>query len=126
MTGKLLRVAKAGTKAFHYRDLQSYWETAVQPLFQHADLVQQSLIRIGGNSLSSSKAAVIARFNAAVQAREQDRRADFKGSTVADADLGMLVEDMRKSELSCLGVPIEPPSKNKKKPLYHPSSKPAC
>ncbi|KAL2181585.1 inositol-pentakisphosphate 2-kinase [Thermothelomyces heterothallicus CBS 202.75] len=87
--GQLLRVPKAGTKAHSYSELQEYWETIVRPLFRPEDLVQQRLIKLEGRELA-------ARLNHVLEREEASRRADFKGSRVAETEYGMLVEDMRK------------------------------
>jgi len=89
-TGKLLRVPKAGTRAFKHDELQEYWETAVRPLFGDEDLVQQFLVKLGGRD-------IVSRLNAVLQKHDASRREDFKGSQVDVAEYGMLVEDMRKS-----------------------------
>jgi inositol-pentakisphosphate 2-kinase len=83
-------VPKAGTKAHSYVELQEYWETVVKPLFEPEDLVQQRLVKLGGEE-------VVSCLNAALALKEETRRADFKGSRVAVAEYGMLVEDMRQS-----------------------------
>ncbi|AEO57785.1 hypothetical protein MYCTH_2062719 [Thermothelomyces thermophilus ATCC 42464] len=88
--GQLLRVPKAGTKAHSYSELQEYWETIVRPLFRPEDLVQQRLIKLEGRELA-------ARLNHVLEREEASRRADFKGSRVAETEYGMLVEDMRKT-----------------------------
>ncbi|KAL2169657.1 hypothetical protein VTG60DRAFT_5796 [Thermothelomyces hinnuleus] len=87
--GHLLRVPKAGTKAHSYSELQEYWETIVRPLFRPEDLVQQRLVKLEGRELA-------ARLNHVLEQEEDSRRADFKGSRVAETEYGMLVEDMRK------------------------------
>lgn len=89
-TGRLLRVPKAGTKAHSYVELQEYWETAVKPLFRPEDLAQQMLIKLGD-------ASVISRLNGTLEKEEDNRRPDFRGSRIALAEHGMLVEDMRPS-----------------------------
>lgn len=86
--GNLLRVPKAGTSAFSYTALQHYWESAVAPLFTTDQLVKQSLIPLAGSG-------IVPKLNAILAQSEPTRRKDFRGSRVADADHGMLVEDMR-------------------------------
>ena len=81
---------KAGTKAHPYEELQVYWETVVKPLFNPEDLVQHRLIRLGGNE-------VVSRLNAVLAQKDATRRADFRGIRVAEAEYGMLIEDMRQS-----------------------------
>ncbi|EAQ91039.1 hypothetical protein CHGG_02974 [Chaetomium globosum CBS 148.51] len=88
--GYLLRVPKAGTNAHSYVELQEYWETVVRPLFEPEDLVQQRLVKLGGEE-------VVSCLNAALELKEEARRADFKGSRVAVVEHGMLVEDMRQT-----------------------------
>ncbi|KAK3357375.1 inositol pentakisphosphate 2-kinase-like protein [Lasiosphaeria hispida] len=88
--GYLLRVPKAGTKAFPYSELQSYWESVVRPLFEEGDLTEQRLVRLdaSGETISS--------LNKVLEKNEARRRKDFRGSRVAKAEYGMLVEDMCK------------------------------
>jgi inositol-pentakisphosphate 2-kinase len=93
--GNLLRVPKAGTKAHSYVELQEYWEAVVTPLFEPEDLVQHRLVNLGGEEL-------VSRMNAVLAQNEGIRRADFRGSRVAQAQYGMLVEDMRQSLLLLL------------------------
>jgi len=88
--GYLLRVPKAGTSAYHYSELQCYWETSVCPLFQEGELVQQHLIQLNATG------DIITRLNAVLEGSEAARRDDFRGSRVSDATVGMLVEDMAK------------------------------
>lgn len=88
--GNLLRVPKAGTKAHSHEELQEYWETVVGPLFEPEHLVQHQLVKLGGEGL-------VSRLNAVLDEEEHTRRSDFKGSRVAPAEYGMLVEDMRQS-----------------------------
>ncbi|KXX79525.1 Inositol-pentakisphosphate 2-kinase [Madurella mycetomatis] len=73
-------------------ELQEYWETVVRPLFRPEDLAQQILIKLGD-------ASVISRLNNALRKEEGNRRPDFRGSRIALAEYGMLVEDMRPSML---------------------------
>lgn len=89
-TGNLLRVPKAGTKAHTYGELIQYWETVVKPLFEPEDLVQHQLVGLGGD-------AVVARLNEVLEKEDDTRRVDFRGSRVAKAGYGLLVEDMRQS-----------------------------
>ncbi|KAK3942972.1 inositol pentakisphosphate 2-kinase [Diplogelasinospora grovesii] len=98
--GKLLRVAKTGTKAYLHQELHAYWETVVQPLFDGGDLVQQWLVRLRTNGTDQGRDDddIISRLNAALHANETLRREDFQGSKVVDAEYGMLVEDMRKRD----------------------------
>jgi inositol-pentakisphosphate 2-kinase len=88
-------VPKAGTKAHSYVELQEYWEAVVTPLFEPEDLVQHRLVNLGGEEL-------VSRMNAVLAQNEGIRRADFRGSRVAQAQYGMLVEDMRQSLLLLL------------------------
>jgi inositol-pentakisphosphate 2-kinase len=88
--GNLLRVPKAGTKAHPHEELQVYWETVVKPLFNPEDLVQHQLIRLEGNE-------VVSRLNAVLAQEDATRRVDFRGTRVAEAEYGMLIEDMRQS-----------------------------
>ncbi|KAK3333814.1 inositol pentakisphosphate 2-kinase-like protein [Cercophora scortea] len=103
MAGMLLRVPKAGTQAYKHEDLQLYWETSVQPLFGLQDLVQQRLVRLGD-------AHVVSLLNAALDLHEAEtgRRDDFKGSKVAHAEYGMLVEDMRKQHADDVVIEFKP------------------
>ncbi|KAB5570499.1 inositol-pentakisphosphate 2-kinase [Coniochaeta sp. 2T2.1] len=89
--GNLLRVPKAGTSAFSHKELQEYWETTIAPLFGDDELVKQSLIPLTGSG-------IVPKLNAILAGNEAARRQDFRGSAVADADYGMLVEDMRKQQ----------------------------
>ena len=82
---------KAGTKAHTYGELIQYWETVVKPLFEPEDLVQHQLVGLGG-------VAVVARLNAVLEKEDDTRRVDFRGSRVAAAGYGLLVEDMRQSK----------------------------
>ncbi|KAK0623380.1 inositol-pentakisphosphate 2-kinase [Immersiella caudata] len=85
--GYLLRVPKAGTSAYHYSDLQEYWETSIRPLFQPSELVQQHLIPISP--------ATITHLNDVLSASDPQRRHDFRGSRIlTTATTAMLVEDM--------------------------------
>jgi hypothetical protein len=86
--GNLLRVPKAGTKAHPHEELQVYWETVVKPLFNPEDLVQHQLIRLGGSE-------AVSRLNAVLAQEDATRRVDFRGTRVAEAEYGMLIEDMR-------------------------------
>ncbi|OIW33600.1 hypothetical protein CONLIGDRAFT_184866 [Coniochaeta ligniaria NRRL 30616] len=86
--GKLLRVPKAGTSAYSHEELQHYWQDIVAPLFPKNELVRQSLIRLTGSG-------IVPKLNAILAKNEATRRKDFQGSRVADAEHGMLVEDMR-------------------------------
>lgn len=88
--GNLLRVPKAGTEAHTYEELQEYREAVVKPLFETEDLVQHQLVRLGGNE-------IVSRLNAALAREEGTRRVDFSGTRVAEAEYGMLIEDMRQS-----------------------------
>ncbi|KAL2148209.1 hypothetical protein VTH82DRAFT_5982 [Thermothelomyces myriococcoides] len=72
-----------------FQEQQEYWETIVRPLFRSEDLVQQRLIKLDGRELAT-------RLNHILEEEEHSRRADFKGSRVAETEYGMLVEDMRK------------------------------
>jgi inositol-pentakisphosphate 2-kinase len=76
-------------------ELQEYWEAVVRPLFQPEDLVQHQLVNLGGEE-------VVSRMNAVLAKDEDIRRVDFRGSRVAQAQYGMLVEDMRQSLLPLL------------------------
>ncbi|KAK0630723.1 inositol-pentakisphosphate 2-kinase [Bombardia bombarda] len=100
LKGHLLRVPKAGTQAYKHEDLQHYWETSVRPLFEEDDLVQQHLVRLTND--------IASHLNAALQGDEAGRREDFKGSQVADAEFGMLVEDMRKKNPDDLVLEFKP------------------
>lgn len=100
--GNLLRVPKAGTNAHNYVELQEYWETVIQPLFQPEDLVQHQLVRLGDGE-------VVSRLNNVLENEEDRRRVDFRGSRVAVTDYGMLVEDMRQS-MSLFGFHMFSPS----------------
>ncbi|KAL2133396.1 hypothetical protein VTI74DRAFT_2439 [Chaetomium olivicolor] len=99
--GNLLRVPKAGTKAHSYVELQEYWETVITPLFKPEDLVQHQLVQLGGE-------AVITRLNAVLEQGEDTRRVDFRGSRVAMAEYGMLVEDMRLRDPNDLTLEFKP------------------
>ncbi|KAK4157138.1 inositol pentakisphosphate 2-kinase [Chaetomidium leptoderma] len=99
--GNLLRVPKAGTKAYSYVELQEYWETVVTPLFKPEDLVQHQLVRLGDERL-------VSRLNAVLEREEDLRRADFKGSRVAVAEYGMVVEDMRQKNPDDLILEFKP------------------
>jgi inositol-pentakisphosphate 2-kinase len=85
----LLRVPKAGTTAYPYTQLQSYWETSIKPLFNPEDLVQQSLLPLADNTTLTKQ------LNTLLSTRESSRRHDFRGSRVAETGCAMLVEDMR-------------------------------
>ncbi|KAL2188638.1 hypothetical protein L209DRAFT_741704 [Thermothelomyces heterothallicus CBS 203.75] len=102
--GQLLRVPKAGTKAHSYSELQEYWETIVRPLFRPEDLVQQRLIKLEGRELA-------ARLNHVLEREEASRRADFKGSRVAETEYGMFQLAMTLRDCACfLRVPADPGS----------------
>ncbi|KAL2124325.1 hypothetical protein VTJ04DRAFT_690 [Mycothermus thermophilus] len=98
---KLLRVAKAGTKAYRHEELQEYWETVVRPLFEPQHLVRQELVRLGGRG-------IVSRLNAVLAQEEPRRRVDFRGSRVAEAEYGMLVEDMRQASPGVLTLEFKP------------------
>lgn len=85
----LLRVPKAGTTAYPYTQLQSYWETSIKPLFNPDDLVQQFLLPLADNTAPTQK------LNTLLSTIETSRRHDFRGSRVAETECAMLVEDMR-------------------------------
>ncbi|KAK4032558.1 inositol pentakisphosphate 2-kinase [Parachaetomium inaequale] len=97
----LLRVPKAETKAHSYVELQEYWETVVRPLFDPEDLVQHQLIKLEGKQL-------VSRLNTVLDEEEHARRADFRGSRVAVAEYGMLVEDMRQKHANDLTLEFKP------------------
>ncbi|KAK4123467.1 inositol pentakisphosphate 2-kinase-like protein [Parathielavia appendiculata] len=99
--GNLLRVPKAGTKAHTYVELQEYWEAVVKPLFEPEDLVQHRLVHLGGEQL-------VLRLNAVLAKNEDIRRPDFRGSRVAAAEYGMLVEDMRQRQPNDLTLEFKP------------------
>ncbi|KAH6849782.1 inositol pentakisphosphate 2-kinase-like protein [Chaetomium sp. MPI-CAGE-AT-0009] len=99
--GYLLRVPKAETKAHNYVELQEYWETVVAPLFGHEELVQQRLVKLGSEEVAS-------RLNATLELKEETRRPDFRGSRVAIAEYGMLVEDMRQRHTDDLTLEFKP------------------
>lgn len=90
-TGKLLRVPKANTKAFTHPEILQYWESSISPLFDNPqeDLVQQYLIRLDNS--------IVSQLNDVLAEEDLQRRYDFQGTKVAEAEYGMLVEDMRKS-----------------------------
>lgn len=92
VTGKLLRVPKANTKAFPHPEILQYWESSISPLFDNRkeDLVQQYLVRLDSS--------IISQLNEVLLEQDSQRRHDFQGTKVAEeAEYGMLVEDMRKS-----------------------------
>ncbi|KAK4137837.1 hypothetical protein BT67DRAFT_123270 [Trichocladium antarcticum] len=97
----LLRVPKAGTKAHTYGELIQYWETVVKPLFEPEDLVQHQLVGLGGD-------AVVARLNEVLEKEDDTRRVDFRGSRVAKAGYGLLVEDMRQRHPDDLTLEFKP------------------
>jgi inositol-pentakisphosphate 2-kinase len=99
--GYLLRVPKAGTSAFSYQDLQEYWETTVAPLFRPGLLVGQSLVSLEGEG-------IVSKLNAVLEENEHARRKDFRGSRVANANHGMLVEDMRRRDASDWAIEFKP------------------
>lgn len=72
----------------------------MRPLFEPEDLVQHQLVKLGGEG-------VVSRLNAVLVQEEDTRRADFKGSRVAVAEYGMLIEDMRQ-RLSLFPFPLTP------------------
>lgn len=88
---------KAGTKAHSHVELQEYWKTVVAPLFEPEHLVQHQLVKLGDEGL-------VSRLNAVLDEEEHTRRSDFKGSRVALAEYGMLVEDMRQSLSRAISV----------------------
>ncbi|KAH8890794.1 hypothetical protein GQ53DRAFT_746981 [Thozetella sp. PMI_491] len=98
--GKLLRVPKAGTKAYSHEEIQQYWEKSIKPEFEEGQLVQQSLVQLKGTGL-------VPRLNDTLSGVE-DRRKDFQGSTIGDVDFGMLVEDMRKRNPGDLVIEFKP------------------
>ncbi|KAK4169479.1 hypothetical protein QBC43DRAFT_307815 [Cladorrhinum sp. PSN259] len=98
----LLRVPKAGAKTHNHQELQQYWESTISPLFPPSNLVQQRLVKLGGPS-------VISKLNSTLDKEAQTRRHDFKGTRVANAEYGMLVEDMRaKSPTSSFAIEFKP------------------
>ncbi|KAK4239780.1 inositol pentakisphosphate 2-kinase [Achaetomium macrosporum] len=101
LAGHLLRVQKDGTKAHSYGELQEYWEAVVKPLFEPEDLIQHQLIKI-------EDGAVIPRLNTVLAQVEDARRPDFRGSRVAKAAYGMLVEDMRERHPDDLTLEFKP------------------
>ncbi|KAJ4402624.1 Inositol-pentakisphosphate 2-kinase, partial [Neurospora sp. IMI 360204] len=90
LQGKLLRVPKANTKAFTHPEILQYWESSISPLFDNPqeDLVQQYLIRLDNS--------IVSQLNDVLAKEDLQRRYDFRGTKVAEAEYGMLVEDMRK------------------------------
>ncbi|KAL2260394.1 hypothetical protein VTK26DRAFT_5600 [Humicola hyalothermophila] len=99
--GNLLRVPKAGTRAHSYIELQEYWETVIKPLFEPEDLVHHQLVRLGGE-------AIVSRLNDVLEKEDATRRPDFRGSRVAVAEYGMLVEDMRQKDPDDLTFEFKP------------------
>lgn len=93
--GRLLRVPKAGTKAYPYRQTQAYWEEHIAPLFDQSDLVGQSLVDLTGSDIVSHLNHILSEKDK-VRSNGWSRRPEFIGSRVAEVDIGMLVEDMRK------------------------------
>lgn len=73
----------------------------IKPLFEQEDLVQHQLVRLGGE-------AIVSRLNDVLEKEDATRRADFRGSRVAMAEYGMLVEDMRQSKSPSLSFLILP------------------
>lgn len=63
----------------------------MRPLFEPQHLVRQELVRLGGRG-------IVSRLNAVLAQEEPRRRVDFRGSRVAEAEYGMLVEDMRQGK----------------------------
>lgn len=93
---------KAGTTAYPYSELQSYWETSIRPLFEEDDLVQQYLVPLDDS-------AIIARLNAVLQGSDSLRRKEFQGSRVSSsATVGMLVESMDKKHPSDIVFEFKP------------------
>ena len=88
--GNLLRVPKAGTRAFNYQVLQRYWDEMIKPEFEPDQLVRQRLVQLYSSN-------IVERLNEHL-ATVHGRRADFVGSKVDDVEFGMLVEDMRQSK----------------------------
>ncbi|KAK3995991.1 hypothetical protein QBC44DRAFT_318905 [Cladorrhinum sp. PSN332] len=97
----LLRVPKAGAKTHPHQELQQHWETVISPLFPPQNLVQQRLIKIGGPS-------VISQLNSALDQETETRRHEFKDTRVANAEYGMLVEDMRAKSPTSLAIEFKP------------------
>lgn len=54
--------------------------------------MQQYLVRLDNS--------IVSQLNAVLGTEDAQRRADFQGTKVAEAEYGMLVEDMRKSLFS--------------------------
>lgn len=103
-SGKLLRVPKAGTPqaAFKYPELQEYFEDIIVPLLPSECLVEQTLVRLGDSGIVDQLNYLLDDWDPPPEGRKS-RRTDFVGHRVsADAEFGMLVEDMRKSELNPL------------------------
>ncbi|KAL2271586.1 hypothetical protein VTJ83DRAFT_957 [Remersonia thermophila] len=101
LQGNLLRVAKAGKKSYGHDEIQAYWESVVRPLFRPDDLVRQQLVKLGGRR-------IVSRLNAVLENEESTRRVDFRGTRVAEAEYGMLVEDMRQRRPGDLTLEFKP------------------
>lgn len=82
-------MAKDGTRAFDYLDLQKCWETEISPLFSEDELVQQTLVNLDDDQ-------IVPKLNHVLHQIEDTRRPDFQGDRVANRRHGMLIEDMRK------------------------------
>ncbi|KAH7631723.1 inositol-pentakisphosphate 2-kinase [Sordaria sp. MPI-SDFR-AT-0083] len=102
LQGKLLRVPKANTKAFPHPQILQYWESSISPLFDNPqeDLVQQYLVRLDNS--------IVSQLNEVLGTEDAQRRADFQGTKVAEAEYGMLVEDMRKKSPTDLLLEFKP------------------
>ncbi|KAK4231513.1 inositol-pentakisphosphate 2-kinase [Podospora fimiseda] len=98
----LIRLPKADSKTHPHQHLQNYWETIISPLFPSSSLVQQRLIKIGGPQ-------IIHQLNLSLtNNHNNDRRHDFRNTTVSNAEYGMLVEDMRAKSLHDLSIEFKP------------------
>ncbi|KAK3953577.1 inositol-pentakisphosphate 2-kinase [Pseudoneurospora amorphoporcata] len=102
LQGKLLRVPKANTKAFPHPEILQYWESSISPLFDNPqeDLAQQYLVRLDNS--------IVSELNAVLEDEDAQRRTDFQGTKVAEAEYGMLVEDMRKKSPTDLLLEFKP------------------
>lgn len=90
----LIRLPKAGKSVHDYEIQQKYWQSAIRPLFDDGNLVEQALVELDQpQRVVTTAAEILAHLDAS-----GTRRADFEGTRIAETKWMMLVEDMRQRE----------------------------
>jgi inositol-pentakisphosphate 2-kinase len=105
VSGRLLRMPKAGTSAFSYQELQDYWENKIVPLFKLGDLVIQQY----GPEYVPNKLLLAKDINDLLERLDQEgRRGSFRGSRVIVGAKPMQLRDMRAENIFDLACEFKP------------------